>query len=83
MFVPVRPIPAAMSSADDDPNVAKKNRCNGAGTTEKRDALPLLLLLLSPRKLIESEEGWMDDRGGDEDGWTRLAIEMLGERRAR
>jgi hypothetical protein len=83
IFAPVKPIPAAISSGDDVPNVAKKNRCSGAGTTERCKEPLALLPLLSPRKLMESEAGWVDDNGGDEDGCTRLAIEMLGERRAR
>ncbi len=48
----------------------------------------MLPLLLKPRKLTESEEdGGCDsaaaESGGDEEGWMRLAIEMLGERRTR
>lgn len=86
VFIP-KPVPGAISSNEDVSGVAK-NRCRGAGTTGNRKtllvALPLLLLLLlSPRKLIESEAVWMDEGGGDEDGWTRLAIEILGERRMR
>jgi len=83
VFVTAKPTSALAVSSHDDGGASPsgagvaKNRCSDAGTIAFRERSQGLLLL-SVKKLTESEAAFIDDGG-----WTRLAIEMLGESRAR